>query len=153
MEGEVWRLTRKTAQIDLSKESHSNVQCSHFKVNCLVSIGSSALQIYSTFPLLLRQLITSQNTPGRQVFLSHSTSEEAIPQNIKQLSKVTEQTRSRASNHNSWIPLTLHLYCNVLSPNVCSIMTLQRRQRLFFLIGKKTVLFWMKSSFCVSTGS
>lgn len=101
MEGEVWRLTRKTAQIELPKENHSNLQCSHFKFKCLVSIGSSAQHIYSTFLFLLRQLITSQNTPGREVFLSHSTSEEAIPQNIKQLSKVTEQTRSRASNRNS----------------------------------------------------
>jgi len=109
MEGEVCRLTRKTAQIELSEENHSNFQCSHFRVKCLVSIGSSAEHVYNTFLLLPRQLITSQNTPGRWVFLSHSTSEEAIPQNIEQLSKVTEQTRSRASNHNSWIPLTFHL--------------------------------------------
>lgn len=46
----------------------------------VVSIGSSAQHIYITLILLLRQLITSQNTPGRKVFLPHSSSEEVIPQ-------------------------------------------------------------------------
>lgn len=118
----------------------NNPHCSHFKVKCLVSIGSSAQHIYSTFLLLLRQLIICQNTLGRQVFLSHSTTEEAIPRNIKQLSRGTEEARSRATNHNSQIPLTLHLYCGVLSPSICSIMTLQRRG-VFFLMGMKIILF------------
>lgn len=133
MERGVWRLTRNTAQIELSKERHSNFKSSHFKSICLVSIGSSAQHIYITFLLLLRQLTTSQNTPGREVFLSLSTSEEAIPQNIEQLSKVTEQTRSRASNPNSGAVCSLHMYAV---------------KEIFFLTGKKTILFWIKNNFC-----
>lgn len=66
MEGEVWRLTRKTAQIELPKENHSNFQCSHFKVKCLVSIGSSAQHIYRTF-LLTAQAINYITEYPREV--------------------------------------------------------------------------------------
>lgn len=140
MERGVWRLTRNTAQIELSKERHSNFKSSHFKSICLVSIGSSAQHIYITFLLLLSQLTTSQNTPGREVFLSHSASEEAIPQNIEQLSKVTEQTRRSTIVQGHWAN----------NPNSCAVCSLHMYavKEIFFLTGKKTILFWIKNNFC-----
>lgn len=53
MAGEYWSVIRKTAQTELPKENNSNFKCSHFKVKCLVSIGSYAQHIYSTFLLLI----------------------------------------------------------------------------------------------------
>lgn len=132
MEGEVWRTTKNTAQIELPKERHSNFKSSHFKAKCLVSIGSSAQHIYITFLLLLRQLITSQNTPGREVFLFHSTSEEAIPQNIEQLSKVTEKTKGRANNPNSCAVCSLHMYV------VKKILFFSQERKLFYSESKST---------------
>lgn len=122
----LWRLTRNTAQIELSKERHSNFKSSHFKAMCGFYWVFCSAHLYR-FSLFAQAINYISEHPRGEVFLSCSSSEEAIPQNIEQLSKVTEKTRSKASSPNSCA--------------VCSLQSMEYAVKEIFFSHKKENYF------------